>query len=680
MNGMDTSFFKQNYAFERDNPRYSRHGSGDIIGSQCLAGVLNHHSLTTPTMSELQYLKENRISFLEVPLMESILGQDDGLELSETEIRTVKKIQYTLRKIERVNNAGWNSSNMKMLPLGDYDYVRRDLPVYKSGFEVLAVNVLRRPKGGMLYIPLPDQPVLELTKEEKEAYIVTEDYGGLLCLSFNTDHCMNDENFRYIPLSKKINRIKYLRDVLWSKDKFCKSINNARRGLKPLLRNYAFKSTSTNSEFQIRVFNSSDLEFTFPCWIMPGEYKSLYNYAQNRESRKFIAKPRSLGAGKGIYIFNDLEELSRERRTSNLIQSYLNTPHLIYKENSGERVKGAGYKWDMRTYVLVTSVVPFRGYIYNRGLVRLATSPYDKSKRCDEGNKTSCLTNTSINKKTEGAQLKDITWSLYKLRKYLGADAFDTMFRNMKKVIGLTMISAESAFRRKYVKDNQEDKFNREFLCQNCYQLLGVDILVDEKLRPKVVEVNGEPSLKTTSNGRSHYDITKKNMAKDLVKLVYNTESSLSHEIPVSERLLRWAQCVDLNKQQTQYNAERGESAEESSNIIPFLGKDDLEYMLDTLREHQDMGGFKPIYPSRDEHLMSLFEDFLFLLGKKERNRGILDGAHFNGRRLSLHRFMYNILRPEGLKLIDGDNSNHRPARNENFRLRGNFNGNSWVS
>lgn len=73
------------------------------------------------------------------------------------------------------------------------------------------------------------------------------------------------------------------------------------------------------------------------------------------------------------------------------------------------------FKWDLRSYVLVTSIVPLRAYVYSRGLVRVATTPYSN----DCSNVTACLTNTSLNKKVEGAKLKDITWSLQKLRKYL---------------------------------------------------------------------------------------------------------------------------------------------------------------------------------------------------------------------------------------------------------------------
>ena len=54
-----------------------------------------------------------------------------------------------------------------------------------------------------------------------------------------------------------------------------------------------------------------------------------------------------------------------------------------------------GYKWDLRVYVLVTSVAPLTVYIYEEGLVRFST---EKFKLDDLENSFVHLTNTSINK------------------------------------------------------------------------------------------------------------------------------------------------------------------------------------------------------------------------------------------------------------------------------------------
>lgn len=58
-----------------------------------------------------------------------------------------------------------------------------------------------------------------------------------------------------------------------------------------------------------------------------------------------------------------------------------------------------GLKFDVRLYVLVTSMDPWRVYIFNEGLVRFASEEYNPSNI--KSNKYAHLTNYSINKKSE---------------------------------------------------------------------------------------------------------------------------------------------------------------------------------------------------------------------------------------------------------------------------------------
>jgi tubulin polyglutamylase TTLL6/13 len=55
-------------------------------------------------------------------------------------------------------------------------------------------------------------------------------------------------------------------------------------------------------------------------------------------------------------------------------------------------------KFDLRVYVLITSVTPLRIFIYEEGLARFATSEYIPPQGSNLGNLHMHLTNYAINK------------------------------------------------------------------------------------------------------------------------------------------------------------------------------------------------------------------------------------------------------------------------------------------
>lgn len=63
-------------------------------------------------------------------------------------------------------------------------------------------------------------------------------------------------------------------------------------------------------------------------------------------------------------MIDDLSEVPLNE--SLVISKYIGNPLLIN-----------GLKFDLRLYVLVTSFDPLKIYIYNEGLVRFASEPYD---------------------------------------------------------------------------------------------------------------------------------------------------------------------------------------------------------------------------------------------------------------------------------------------------------------
>jgi len=320
----------------------------------------------------------------------------------------------------------------------------------------------------------------------------------ILCLSLQTEKCLTDTDFVHVEsLSGTfVNRIAGLARVLWSKDNYCNTV---------------------------RASGYWQNAFTFPCWVLPRDGQELID--KSKTSGHWIVKPYKQGGGNGIFVLDGAEELLQLVRGQGkfIVQPYLETPHLL-----------EGRKWDLRTYVLVTGVSPFaRVYVYSDGLVRLATERYNPDAK-HGGNKTQFLTNTSVNRKYQKDASK-LTWSFARLEEYLGNADYRRLFSKIKRAIAMLMVTAETAF-------SQEFRGFRggEFTCENCFHLLGVDLIVDQDLSPRVIEVNGEPSMQLTADSTSEYDQTKQNMQHEVAKIALGSGPQNNQRIFQTTKHKRW--------------------------------------------------------------------------------------------------------------------------------------------
>ncbi len=101
----------------------------------------------------------------------------------------------------------------------------------------------------------------------------------------------------------------------------------------------------------------------------------------------WIVKPANLSRGRGIYLIEDVNEISVD--DTSVISRYISNPLLIN-----------GHKFDLRLYIVVTSFDPLRIYIYKEGLARFASEQYIGNK-VSKDNMYVHLTNYSINKKND---------------------------------------------------------------------------------------------------------------------------------------------------------------------------------------------------------------------------------------------------------------------------------------
>ncbi|XP_041952440.1 probable tubulin polyglutamylase TTLL2 isoform X1 [Alosa sapidissima] len=246
-------------------------------------------------------------------------------------------------------------------------------------------------------------------------------------------------------------------------------------------------------------FGSVLYNFSPTAFHLPNDYVrfleefSKHRLANGGKGAYWICKPVDLSRGRGIFIFEDIKDLAYDCPV--IVQRYISNPLLI-----------SGYKFDLRIYVCVKSFSPLTIYIYQEGLVRFATEKFNLGTL---NNLYSHLTNTSINKfgpfySTDKEHIgQGSKWTLSKFRCFLRNMGINKLvfWQKINNIITLTILtiapSAPSS--------------------PNCVELFGFDILIDENLKPWLLEVNYSPALSLDCSA----DVTvKKGLLNDLIDLL----------------------------------------------------------------------------------------------------------------------------------------------------------------
>ncbi|NXJ48859.1 TTLL5 polyglutamylase, partial [Spizaetus tyrannus] len=217
-------------------------------------------------------------------------------------------------------------------------------------------------------------------------------------------------------------------------------------------------------------------------FILPTEYQDFCN-TYSKDRGPWIVKPVASSRGRGVYLINNPNQIVLEDNI--LVSRYISNPLLI-----------DDFKFDVRLYVLVTSYDPLVIYLYEEGLARFATVRYDQTSK-NIKNQFMHLTNYSVNKKSgdyvscDDPEVEDYgnKWSMSAMLRYLKQEGRDTaaLMANVEDLIIKTVVSAELAIATAC----------KTFLSHrgSCFELYGFDVLIDDTLKPWLLEVNLSPSL-----------------------------------------------------------------------------------------------------------------------------------------------------------------------------------------
>ena len=103
---------------------------------------------------------------------------------------------------------------------------------------------------------------------------------------------------------------------------------------------------------------SQEWDFIEETFLLPDDTNLLKEQMEADKGNFWIVKPPNMACGEGISVVNDFEGVPVTKKPL-CVQRYLMDPLLI-----------DGLKFDLRVYVLVTSVDPLRIYLYEEGLAR----------------------------------------------------------------------------------------------------------------------------------------------------------------------------------------------------------------------------------------------------------------------------------------------------------------------
>jgi tubulin polyglutamylase TTLL5 len=256
----------------------------------------------------------------------------------------------------------------------------------------------------------------------------------------------------------------------------------------------------------------------------------------------WILKPVGLSRGRGISLVNRLDEVVFAEPV--VLQRYISNPLLL-----------DGFKFDMRIYVLVTSISPLEAFLYREGFARLSTLPYSLSQELMD-NKLVHLTNFSIQREQPLPGKQPLEEELGGSKVSLGMLAgklralgvsWEGVWRQIQAIVLKSLVACMGA-----IPANP-----------NSFELFGYDIFLDEDQRCWLLEVNSSPSLeKEFTLDR----VIKQQLVDDIVEVV----------APLNYDRQRLLEVVHRRRRE----AEGLKSSISASNNSPQQLDADLAYIL----------------------------------------------------------------------------------------------------
>ncbi|NXL88691.1 TTL11 polyglutamylase, partial [Alectura lathami] len=231
-------------------------------------------------------------------------------------------------------------------------------------------------------------------------------------------------------------------------------------------------------------------------WILPEELPLFVTEVRMMKESDpswkptFIVKPDGGCQGDGIYLIKDPGDIrlagGLQSRPA-VVQEYICKPLLVDK-----------LKFDIRLYVLLKSLEPLEIYIAKDGLSRFCTEPYQEPTLKNLHQVFMHLTNYSLNihsgnfihSDNANTGSKRTFSSILCRLSSRGADV-KKVWSDIISLVIKTIIALTPELKVYYQSDIPAGKPG-----PTCFQILGFDILLMKNLKPMLLEVNANPSMR----------------------------------------------------------------------------------------------------------------------------------------------------------------------------------------
>lgn len=202
----------------------------------------------------------------------------------------------------------------------------------------------------------------------------------------------------------------------------------------------------------------------------------------------YIVKPDCGSQGDGIQLTTDPLKHSWDASKERVVQHYIGAPMLL-----------DGLKFDLRLYVLVlgggASGGGPRAYLYREGLARFAVDSYAPPSKDNLRNVHMHLTNYSLNKKAEGFKHNEEVDGGDDGSKRTVSSVFAALAA-AGRIPHADALWSEIAHLVRRALGWLDPILRTARTPQPCFQVLGLDVLLDRKARPWLIELNDHPSFR----------------------------------------------------------------------------------------------------------------------------------------------------------------------------------------